>query len=78
MAFELTDDAISFRKGANGQIVTHPLKSIRKILHSDAMILIRFDDGSMVLIPRKALSHQRFLKCLETLQNATGKARNAS
>lgn len=47
---------------------TRPLSEVREVKRSDSLAVVVFKDRSLVLIPRKALSHQRFLNCMELIE----------
>ncbi|MDJ1122839.1 YcxB family protein [Olsenella sp. YH-ols2217] len=57
-----------------GEMEAYPLTDVKKILSSDQMIVLSMKDGGLVIIPRKALSLQRFTACKALLQEATGKS----
>lgn len=46
-----------------------PLAEVKDVKHSDSMIVVRFRDGSLALIPRRALSLQRFRACLDLVES---------
>lgn len=56
-----------------GEMEVYPYTDVRRVLTSDLMIVLSMKDGGLVIIPRKAMSLQRFTQCEELLRSATGK-----